>query len=143
MAGDAIDSAAARVRLPERLGDAIDVLEGVLEEGRERGSGVVDALAGRRTPSRWPWALAAAAVGALAGAGVAFALRGALGQDAPGAQDPAELLAVVDVFPAEALVTEVLVTEALVTDGLPADPFPGDPFPGDPFPEDPQRPREG
>jgi len=76
-----------------------EVLEGVVEDARGRGVEVVDALAGRRPARRWPWAIGAAVAGAAAGAGVALAVRGVLGHDAPGAQDPSELVAVVDLRP--------------------------------------------
>ncbi|MBW3551714.1 MAG: hypothetical protein KY442_13295, partial [Proteobacteria bacterium] len=60
-----------------------------------------DALRGRpvRPPvgaRRWPWAVLAAAVGAAAGAGVALLVGRLIGEDAPGAQEPEELQAVVD-----------------------------------------------
>ncbi len=45
---------------------------------------------------RWPWALAATAAGALAGACVAYAVRRVEGQDSPGAVEPEQLVAVVD-----------------------------------------------
>ena len=88
--------------LPDVRGAAnslTEVLEGVVEDVRERGGEVVDALAGRRRPRRWPWAVGAAAAGAAAGAGVALLVRGLVGQDAPGAQEPDQLRAVVDPRP--------------------------------------------
>jgi hypothetical protein len=52
---------------------------------------------GPSVPSRrWPWALAATAAGALAGACVAYAVRRVEGQDNPGAVEPEQLVAVVD-----------------------------------------------
>lgn len=70
------------------------VLEGVVEDGRERAA---SALAVRsRVQRRWPWAIGAAVAGAAAGAGAALAVRRVLGQDAPDAQEPEQLLAVVD-----------------------------------------------
>ena len=46
---------------------------------------------------RWPWAVGAAVLGAAAGAGVAvLAGRLLMGQDAPDAQEPEDLEAVVD-----------------------------------------------
>lgn len=69
------------------------VLEGVVEDGRDRAVAVL----GRQKPAprRWPW-VAGALAGAAAGAGVAFAIRRLVGQDAPGAQEPDQLRAVVD-----------------------------------------------
>lgn len=72
-------------------------LEGVVEDGRDR---AVTALGVDRRPQRrWPWALAAGLLGAAAGAGVALAVRRVVGQDAPGAQEPEQLRAVVDPGP--------------------------------------------
>ena len=76
-----------------------EVLEGVVEDVRERSGEVREALSGRRPPRRWPWALGAAAAGAAAGAGVALLVRGVMGQDAPGAKEPELLQAVVDPRP--------------------------------------------
>jgi hypothetical protein len=72
-----------------------EVLEGVVEDGRERALSAF----GRTPPpkrSRWPWAAGAVVAGAAAGAAVAFAVRRLVGQDAPGAQEPDQLRAVVD-----------------------------------------------
>ena len=73
-----------------------EVLEGVVEDGRERALSVF----GRTPPppkrSRLPWAAGAVVAGAAAGAAVAFAVRRLVGQDAPGAQEPDQLRAVVD-----------------------------------------------
>ena len=52
--------------------------------------------AGPEPVRRWRWALAAAVVGAAAGAAVAYAVRRVEGQDAPGAVEPEQLQAVVD-----------------------------------------------
>ena len=78
---------------------AQEILDGVLENARERGPAAVAVLAGRRPPRRWPWAVGAAVAGAAAGAGVALVVRRVLGQDAPGAQEPDQLVAVVDAEP--------------------------------------------
>ena len=78
-------------RLPE-------VLEGTLEDAVERGGSVVDRLTGRRS-RRWPWAAGAAVAGAAAGAGSVLLLRRLVGQDAPDAQEPEQLRAVVDPAP--------------------------------------------
>ena len=47
-------------------------------------------------PRRWPWAVWGALAGAAAGVGAVLVARRVLGQDAPDAQDPSELEAVVD-----------------------------------------------
>ena len=71
-----------------------EVLEGVVEDSRDRAMSVL----GRQPPtrSRWRWAATAAVAGAAAGAAVAFAVKRLVGQDAPGAQEPDQLQAVVD-----------------------------------------------
>ena len=51
------------------------------------------------TPRRWPWAVAAAVLGAAAGAGAVLAARRVVGEDAPGAQEPEQLRAVIDLTP--------------------------------------------
>ena len=53
---------------------------------------------GRSAPRarRWPWAVLAAVVGAAAGSAAAFAVRSIEGTDAPDAQEPDEVQAVVD-----------------------------------------------
>ncbi|MBW3638920.1 MAG: hypothetical protein KY451_03585 [Actinobacteria bacterium] len=76
-------------------------LHEAVETTRVRGEAARDALRGSRVGPpmavrRWPWALAAAVLGALAGSGVAVLVRRLEGQDAPDAQDPSELEAVVD-----------------------------------------------
>lgn len=97
-----------------------EVLEGVLEDARGRS---VDAarsvtgrpaprrqrfavavpmarrLTGRQQPRRWPVALGAVVLGAAVGAGAVLIRRSLLGSDAPGAQDPDQVKAVVDVLP--------------------------------------------
>ena len=75
-----------------------EVLEGVVEDGRSRAA---TALGRRPVPRRWPWAAGAAVAGAVAGAGVAYAVRRVVGQDAPGALEPEQLRAVVDTSGAE------------------------------------------
>ncbi|MGI8536457.1 MAG: hypothetical protein ACR2K2_08150 [Mycobacteriales bacterium] len=78
---------------------------GAVHEARDtsliRGGAAWDAVRGARVgpPTavrRWPWALAAAVLGAAAGGAVAVLVRRLGGQDAPGALEPAELKAVVD-----------------------------------------------
>lgn len=72
-------------------------LEGVIEEALDRGVDVWDALRGRpRTSRRWPWYLGTALAGALVAAGGALAARRLSTTDAPGAQEPEQLRAVVD-----------------------------------------------
>jgi hypothetical protein len=72
-----------------------------LETSRLRSGAAWEALRGApvgvpEPARRWPWAVAAALLGAAAGAGVALVWRGLVGEDAPGAQDPEDLQAVVD-----------------------------------------------
>ena len=78
----------------EAVGDVVDL--SVLRSGA-----ALDALRGGpvRPPvgvRRLPWALAAAVVGAAAGAATALLVRTVIGQDAPDAQAPEDLEAVVD-----------------------------------------------
>ncbi len=76
-----------------------DVLEGVVEDGRERASAVLSVVPTRRR-RRWPWGVGAAVAGAAAGAGVAYVLTRVIGKDAPDAQEPDQLRAIVDPAPA-------------------------------------------
>ena len=68
----------------------------------QRGSGgartALRGLGGRRSPQarRWPWALLAAVLGAAAGSAAAVVVRSLEGTDAPDAQEPEEVQAVVD-----------------------------------------------
>ncbi len=71
-----------------------EALEGVVEDGRERAASAL--AVPTRTPRRWPWSVGAAVAGAAAGAAVALAVRRLAGQDAPDAQEPEHLRAVVD-----------------------------------------------
>ena len=88
-------------RVVDAAGEAIgDVVDASLV----RGGAALDALRGGPVGPpvavrRWPWALAAAVVGAAAGAGVAYVVGRVVGQDAPGAQDPEDVEAVVDRAP--------------------------------------------
>lgn len=74
----------------------------VVEQTRLRGAGALDhVLRGERVgpplaARRWPLAIAAALAGACAGALVVLVLRRLLGEDAPDAQEPDELVAVID-----------------------------------------------
>ena len=86
----------ARTRGADLSGD----VSALLDEALVRGGAAWDALRGERVGPpvahrRWPAALAAAAAGAAAGVAVAVLLRRMTGE-APGAQEPEELLAVVD-----------------------------------------------
>ncbi len=75
-----------------------DVLDRTLEDAVERSGVVVARVTGRRY-RRWPWAAGAAVAGAAAGAGSVLLLRRLVGQDAPDAQEPEQLRAVVDPAP--------------------------------------------
>lgn len=79
-----------------------DTVHGLVEQPGARTGAALDALRGVpvRPPAarrRWPWAVVAAVSGAVAGAAVAGAVRRWGSHDAPGAQEPHELRAVVDV----------------------------------------------
>jgi len=81
-----------------------EVLGEVLDASLVRGGAALDALRGSRVGPpvairRWPWALAAAVVGAAAGAGVAYVVGRVVGRDAPDAQEPEDVQAVVDRAP--------------------------------------------
>ena len=69
-----------------------ETVTGVLEDagGRRRELSVQDRV------RRWPWALGAALAGAVGGAAVAYVAGRLQGPDAPGAQEPEQLQAVVD-----------------------------------------------
>lgn len=102
-AADAVTEVAGTVggALRTVAGELVETVSGLVEEPAVRGGAALDALRGipvgpPASVRRWPWALTAALLGAAAGAGVAYALRRLEGQDAPGAQDPHELQAVVD-----------------------------------------------
>jgi len=84
-----------------RRPSARGLLQEAVHTSRVRGGAARAALRGSRVgpPAavrRWPWALAAAILGAAAGSGVAVLVRRLEGEDAPDAQDPSELEAVVD-----------------------------------------------
>ncbi len=68
------------------------------ERGRSGARGAVRRLRGRSAPRgrRWPWALLAAGLGAGAGWAAALVVRSLEGTDAPDAQEPDEVQAVVD-----------------------------------------------
>jgi hypothetical protein len=84
------------------VADVVETLQDALDTAALRGGAAWVALRGGRVgpPTavrRWPWAVGAAVLGAAAGAGVALLVgRLLLGRDAPDAQDPADLEAVVD-----------------------------------------------
>jgi hypothetical protein len=72
-----------------------------LDETRTRATGALDAARGGPVGPplavrRWPWAVLAAALGALAGVAAVLLVRRVVGEDAPGAQEPEELEAVID-----------------------------------------------
>lgn len=84
-----------------RAGQAADAAGAVLETTLVRGAAAVDSLRGGPVGPpiavrRWPWAVAAAIAGAAAGAAVAQLVGRLLGQDAPDAQEPEDVQAVVD-----------------------------------------------
>ena len=87
-----------------RVEDATELLGEVVDASLVRGGAALDALRGGPVGPpvavrRWPWAVAAAVLGAAAGAGVAHLVGRIVGQDAPDAQEPEELQAVVDRAP--------------------------------------------
>ena len=89
------------MRAPAFVENAPSDVEAVLEEARIRGEAAWDALRGEPVGppvavARWPWALAAALAGAAAGVAVALAVRRMSRPDAPNAQDPDDLEAVID-----------------------------------------------
>jgi hypothetical protein len=91
----------ARRRADELLEDAREKADAILSEAALRGGAAWDALRGERVGPpvavpRWPWALAAALAGAAAGVAVAIAVRRLDRPDAPDAQEPEDLEAVID-----------------------------------------------
>lgn len=94
-------AAPVRDRVLDGAGELRVAAAPVLGEVLERGGAAWGALRGdavgpRVAVRRWPWALGAAVAGALAGAVVAKLLSKVAPADAPGAQEPHELRAVVD-----------------------------------------------
>ena len=92
---------AARLRGEAALEEARLRTEAVLDEARVRGEAAWDALRGEKIgpplgARRWPVAVGAAVVEAVAAAAVAMLLQRLRTQDPPGAQEPEELEAVVD-----------------------------------------------
>jgi len=80
---------------------AVGTMSGVYDESLVRGSAALGALRGQRVGPplavrRWPWAVSALLAGAAAGAAVALLMRKVSPPDAPDAQEPHELKAVVD-----------------------------------------------
>jgi hypothetical protein len=91
----------ARQRADELLEDAREKADAIFSEAALRGGAAWDALRGERVgppiaAPRWPWALAAAVLGAAGGVAVALAVRRLDRPDAPDAQDPEDLEAVID-----------------------------------------------
>ena len=84
------------------VADVVESLQDALDAAAVRGGAAWVALRGGTVgppvaARRWPWAGGAAVLGAAAGAGVALLVgRLLMGRDAPDAQDPADLEAVVD-----------------------------------------------
>lgn len=95
----AFDVAGSARQLAGRLGEATaETVSGLVDEPAVRGMAALQALRGAQPPRRrWTWAVGAALAGATAGAAVAVLVRRLGGGDAPGAQEPHELRAVVDV----------------------------------------------
>ena len=82
-------------------GPVVLTLSEVLDTSKVRGGAAWDALRGDRVGPpvavrRWPWALGAALLGAAAGAAAALLVGRLLVSDAPDAQEPEDLEAVVD-----------------------------------------------
>ena len=98
---------ARAVRSGADLVPAPEALEGVLEDAYERGAQAWDVLRGRRAPRRWPRTAGGAAVGAMVAVVLTVLVRRLATRDAPGAQDPEQVLAVVDLAPAVPLGTSV------------------------------------
>lgn len=99
------------------------VLEGVLEDAFDRGAQAWDALRGRsRPPRRWPWAAGSALAGATAAVAVTVLVRRLTTTDAPGAQEPADVRAVVDPAPADAVPAAVPPAAAVDEDGEAVEP---------------------
>jgi secreted protein with Ig-like and vWFA domain len=102
----------ARQRAESLLEEARERAEAIVDEARTRGGAAFeeaalrggaawDALRGERVGppvavARWPWAVAAALAGAAAGVAVAIAMRRISRPDAPDAQNPEDLEAVID-----------------------------------------------
>lgn len=76
-----------------------EVLEGVLEDARSRSAEAARVVAEQQQAKRWPWAVSVVLAGAGAGAALVLARRTLFGEDAPDAQEPGELQAVVDLLP--------------------------------------------
>ena len=90
-----------RTRVVDGAGELRVAAAPALGEALERGGAAWGALRGdavvaRGAARRWPWAVGAAVAGALAGAVVAKLMAKVAPADAPGAQEPHELRAVVD-----------------------------------------------
>jgi hypothetical protein len=104
--GSAVETAVERMTgVADRVGTVVEsvgsTVGGLVEEPGARGGAALDALRGARVGPpvavrRWPWALGAALLGAAAGAAAALLVHRLQGSDAPGAQEPHELRAVVD-----------------------------------------------
>jgi hypothetical protein len=113
-AGTALEqrSATAAPAVGAAVGSAVDTVghvagaltetvSGLLEEPGVRVGAAVEALRGGRVGPplavrRWPWAVGAAVAGAALGAAAAWLIQRLQGTEAPDAQEPHELRAVVD-----------------------------------------------
>ena len=144
-----------RDRVADGAGELRVAAAPVLGEVLERGGAAWGALRGDavgRTIAvrRWPWALGAAVAGALAGAVVAKLLAKVTPTDAPGAQEPHELRAVVDspadrTTPVAAAVVPTVTGSTASATASAATPSPSVPLPtregeevgGDPVPAPP------
>jgi hypothetical protein len=93
-----VRAAAPAVLTESIVPDLATEVGAALAEARQRGGATWDALRGERVVAvrRWPWALGAALAGAAAGVLVAVVVRRLTHHDAPGAQEPEQLQAVVD-----------------------------------------------
>ena len=88
-------------RAAEGAAPVVLTLTDVLDTSSVRGRAAWDALRGDRVGPpvavrRWPWAVGAAVLGAAAGAAAALLVGRLVGSDAPDAQEPEDLEAVVD-----------------------------------------------
>ncbi len=101
--GDVVEVVLDRAVAPAvgTLGSLAGAVGEFLEEPAVRGGAALDALRGvpvgpPAAVRRWPWAVVAALGGAAAGAAVALLVHRVQRPDPPGAQEPHELRAVVD-----------------------------------------------
>ena len=127
-----------RSRVADGAGELRVAAAPALGEALERGGAAWGALRGdvvvpRGAARRWPWAVGAAVAGALAGAVVAKLLAKVAPADAPGAQEPHELRAVVD--SADAAIRTAPVGPAVPRPTHEGQPVGGAPVPAPPIEE--------